>query len=94
MSLESLRVAANPSVCPWSLPWIKKFRKSHSKDAAGVAAGTGEKPRVRKEDGVGNAPSAAVELPLWNASLFSRGVWIVPGAVRGRPHAEDRVPQH
>lgn len=44
---------------------------------------SGEKPRLWKEESVGNADSVVLELILGNESVFSRSVWIVPGAVRG-----------
>lgn len=83
MSLESLRVAANPSVSLYqkireeSLPrmqleWLHEQRSC-----------LGEKPRLWKGEGVGSAHGIVVGLILWDASLFSRSVWIVPGAVRG-----------
>lgn len=87
MSLQSLRVAANPSVSlEHSLHqkiWEESLPRMQLELLHEQGSCSGEKPRLRKEESVGNADSVVLELILGNESVFSRSVWIVPGAVRG-----------
>lgn len=87
MSLESLRVAANPSVSLkhslYQKIWEESLPRMQLEHLHEQGSYSGKKPSLGKEESVGNAHSIVVELILWNASLFSRSVWIIPGAVCG-----------
>lgn len=87
MPLEPLRVSANPSV---SLE-RSLYQKIQEELLPGMqlewlheqGSCSGKKSSLWKEESVRNVSGSVVELILWTASLFSRSVWIIPGAVRG-----------
>lgn len=87
MSLESLRVSANPSEsleCSlYQKIQEKLLPRMQLEQLHEQGSYSGKKPSLWKEESVRNAHSSVVELILWKASLFSRSVWIIPGAVRG-----------